>query len=85
MVSLYSRHIPVHGTFGIFQKFLLEVGEWETFRSFFYRYIVLLRVKLFVFDTLITMSCNRPSDEMNNYLTLLIFIWGIMNIIAING
>ena len=33
MVSLYSRHIPESGTFGIFQKFLLEVGEREMFRS----------------------------------------------------
>ena len=33
MVVLYSRHIPEHKTLGIFQIFLLEVSERETFRS----------------------------------------------------
>ena len=85
MVSLYSRHIPEHGTFGIFQKFLLEVGERETFRSCFYRYTALLMMQLAVSYLLLTVVCNRPSDEMNNYFTLYCFIREIMNIIAING
>ena len=47
--------------------------------------ITFLMVKLAALYTLITMVCNRPSDEMNNYFTLYLFIWEIMNIIAING
>ena len=70
MVYWYSRYIPEHGTFGIFQKFLLEVGERETFRSCYYHYMAFLMVKLSVSYPLSTMVRNHSSDEMNNYLTL---------------
>ena len=35
--------------------------------------------------TLITLVCNYPSDGISNYGTLQLFIWKIMDIIAVNG